>query len=132
VVGGAFPSSHVAATFVIAFFAVRHRIVPRSMVVVAIGLAISTMYHGYHYAVDVLYGMVVAAVMVVATPWLFDRLERRRTAAVSGEGGKRSRDSADEAATAPAGRDEADARRDASVGEQVEERAPEDLSQHAE
>ena len=75
--GGAFPSSHVAASLVICHYAVRYRIAPAFFVVVAIGLGISTMYNGYHYAVDVLYGLLVATLMIMLIPRLLEWYERR-------------------------------------------------------
>jgi membrane-associated phospholipid phosphatase len=75
--GGAFPSSHVAAAIVMCGYAVRHRIAPLIMVPLTIGLAISTMYHGYHYGVDVLYGFVVGAVALWLLPRTFRRHDRR-------------------------------------------------------
>lgn len=74
VVGGAFPSSHVAGAFVITLYAVRQRIAPWLFVTVSVGLAISTMYNGYHYGVDVVYGVIIAAIIWMAAPRLFTRL----------------------------------------------------------
>jgi membrane-associated phospholipid phosphatase len=45
------------------------------MVPLTIGLAISTMYHGYHYGVDVLYGFFVGAVALWVMPRVFGRHE---------------------------------------------------------
>ncbi len=75
--GGAFPSSHVAMALVSATYAVRFRIAPWFFVPAAIGLGISTMYNGYHYGVDVLWGIVVAAVMIWWVPRLFRGYEVR-------------------------------------------------------
>jgi membrane-associated phospholipid phosphatase len=71
IVGGAFPSSHVAVAVVATSYAVRFRVAPLFFVPVALGLAISTLYNGYHYGVDVIYGIVIAAVMSVVVPKLF-------------------------------------------------------------
>jgi membrane-associated phospholipid phosphatase len=79
VVGGAFPSSHVVVAVVAAFYAVRFRVAPLFWAPLTIGLLISTMYNGYHYGVDVLYGIIVAAVMVSVVPPLFRRYESRLT-----------------------------------------------------
>ncbi|MEO8620462.1 MAG: phosphatase PAP2 family protein [bacterium] len=57
--GTAFPSSHVAASVVAALCALRfQRRVGVVVVVLAAGLALGAVYGGYHYAVDVLAGMV--------------------------------------------------------------------------
>ncbi len=77
VVGGAFPSSHVVVAVVAAFYSVRFKVAPFIWASLTIGLLISTMYNGYHYGVDVLYGMFVAVVMVTAVPPLFRRYEAR-------------------------------------------------------
>jgi membrane-associated phospholipid phosphatase len=79
IVGGAFPSSHVAVAFVAACFAVRFSVVPAVLVPLSIGLAISTVYAGYHYGVDVLYGMIVGAVVAAISGKVFDWRERTRT-----------------------------------------------------
>ena len=77
IIGGAFPSSHVAGAIVAAAFAVRSRVAPWFWAPLSIGLAISTMYNGYHYGVDVVYGMVVAFAVIVTVPGLLDRFDRR-------------------------------------------------------
>ena len=77
VVGGAFPSSHVVVALVAAFYSVRFRVAPLFWAPVTIGLLISTMYNGYHYGVDVIYGTVVAAVMLSVVPPLFRTYETR-------------------------------------------------------
>jgi membrane-associated phospholipid phosphatase len=77
IVGGAFPSSHVAAATVIAAYSVRFRIVPWLLVPITIGMGIATMYNGYHYGVDVVYALIIAAVAIYVIPRLFDRYERR-------------------------------------------------------
>ncbi|MFC1500549.1 phosphatase PAP2 family protein, partial [Candidatus Zixiibacteriota bacterium] len=59
IVGGAFPSSHVAVAIVVAAFAVRFRVARWFWAPLSVGLALSTIYNGYHYGVDVIYGMVV-------------------------------------------------------------------------
>jgi len=70
IVGGAFPSSHVALAVTAAASAVRYGIAPRLFIPLTIGLGLSTVYNGYHYGVDVLYGMGVAVVVIFATPRL--------------------------------------------------------------
>lgn len=77
IVGGAFPSSHVAAAIATAIYAVRYRIAPWFFAPVAVGMGMSTVYNGYHYGVDVLYGMIIAILVVVVVPPLFHRYERR-------------------------------------------------------
>lgn len=79
IVGGAFPSSHVVVAMVAAFYSVRFRVAPFVWVPLTIGLLISTMYNGYHYGVDVLYGTVIAAVIVSVVPPLFRSYETRFT-----------------------------------------------------
>ena len=85
IVGGAFPSSHVAVATVVACFAIRFSVIPAVLVPLSIGLAISTVYAGYHYGVDVLYGIIVGAVVAATTSKMFDWRERTRTV-VSGAG----------------------------------------------
>lgn len=70
IVGGAFPSSHVAVAFVCAWFAVRFSVFPLLLVPLCAGLAVSTIYTGYHYGVDVLYGILIGA----SVTWAADRL----------------------------------------------------------
>ena len=80
IIGGAFPSSHVVVAFVSALHAVRHRVMPRLFIPLTIGLAISTMYHGYHYAVDVIWAMVVAVIVYqLAARWFAARERRFRS-----------------------------------------------------
>jgi membrane-associated phospholipid phosphatase len=45
----------------------------------SIGLAISTVYAGYHYGVDVLYGIIIGAVVTAISGKVFDWREKTRT-----------------------------------------------------
>lgn len=82
--GAAFPSSHVAAT-VAAVAASWSGARPLALVlVVPTGLlAVGVVYIQMHYAVDVLAGVAVAAVVIGAERWV----ERRRPTGASGAGG---------------------------------------------
>ena len=64
--GTAFPSSHVAASVVASLAALRYQ--PRVGVIVAVltvGLALGTVYGGFHYAVDALAGGIVGLAAVL-------------------------------------------------------------------
>jgi membrane-associated phospholipid phosphatase len=73
--GAAFPSSHVAVALTTLWFTWTHfRKVRLAHLLAAILLCLSTVYCGYHYAVDVLGGIATAAVlaplgMVLARHW---------------------------------------------------------------
>ena len=69
IVGGAFPSSHVAVAFVVVVYAWRFRIAPYLFLPLFVGLAVSTVFAGYHYGVDVLYGLVVGALVAAGVAW---------------------------------------------------------------
>ena len=72
----AMPSSHVACAAVVLYYAWRY--VPRLRIVFAticISLMISTVYCGYHYAIDVFGGLLTAAVVIGLSTWAC----RRRT-----------------------------------------------------
>ena len=68
--GGAFPSSHVAVAVVVLCFAVRTKRHPYLFLITVTGLAVSTVYNGYHYGVDVIYGAVVGLAFFVICPVL--------------------------------------------------------------
>lgn len=70
IVGGAFPSSHVAVALVVVIYAVRFGVAPALFVPLFVGLAISTVFAGYHYGVDVLYGAGVGALVAASVGWL--------------------------------------------------------------
>ena len=73
---GAMPSSHVACAAVVLYFAWRYA--PKTRIVFAticISLMISTVYCGYHYALDVFGGLLTAAVVISLSTWAC----RRRT-----------------------------------------------------
>jgi membrane-associated phospholipid phosphatase len=61
IVGGAFPSSHVAVAFVVAIYAWRFGVAPFVFAPLFVGLSLSTVYTGHHYGVDVLYGTMIGA-----------------------------------------------------------------------
>ena len=73
--GGAFPSSHVAATVLIAWWGSKQ--LPKLRFYywsVVVFLSIATVYCMYHYAVDVFAGVLLAVGVIIA----FDKLEKRQ------------------------------------------------------
>ena len=75
--GGAFPSSHVAVAFAILFSAYRYeRRVFYALLPFVLGLAVSTTYCRYHYAVDAIAGALLGLVAVVLGQKLYARWER--------------------------------------------------------
>jgi len=75
--GGAMPSSHVAATLVIMLFSFRY--LPRIrwiMLIDFILLSISAVYCSFHYAVDVIAGILIGLLTYYAGNYLFGRLYR--------------------------------------------------------
>lgn len=77
--GGAFPSSHVAVAVVVLCSALRYGKYPSILSVTVTGLAISTVYNGYHYGVDVIYGMVVGLIFFYLCPLLNNAWKKRFT-----------------------------------------------------
>jgi len=72
--GAAFPSSHVTVALTTLWFSFRY--LPRIRflhLVTAVLLCLSTIYCRYHYAVDVMAGIVTAAVLVPLGNWLYAR-----------------------------------------------------------
>ena len=75
--GSAFPSSHVAVALCTVFFSFRYlRRIRYAHLGVAVLLCLSTVYCRYHYAVDVLAGLVTAAVVIPLGNWLYFRFSR--------------------------------------------------------
>ena len=57
--GGAFPSSHVSGAFVVAWATIKYqRKLGYVLLILAIGVAISTTYCRYHHAVDPIAGII--------------------------------------------------------------------------
>lgn len=75
--GAAFPSSHVAVAVVALCSAFRYRTFPYAMAITVVGLSLSTVFNGYHYSVDVLYGIMLGVVFFYLCP-LLNRVWRRR------------------------------------------------------
>jgi membrane-associated phospholipid phosphatase len=70
--GAAFPSSHVAIALCTVFFSFLYlRRIRYIHLVVAVLLCLSTVYCRYHYVVDVLAGLVAAAVLIPLGNWLY-------------------------------------------------------------
>jgi membrane-associated phospholipid phosphatase len=72
--GAAFPSSHVAATFLVAWWGSKH--FPKLRIwywCVVLFLSIATVYCMYHYAVDVFAGLLLAVVLI----FLFNKVGSR-------------------------------------------------------
>lgn len=66
--GGAFPSSHISEVIVLALVAFRYeRKLGRVLLPAAIGVAVSTVYLGYHHAVDPLSGLIWGGLCYVVT-----------------------------------------------------------------
>lgn len=79
--GGAFPSSHVAVAVVVVYFAARYGKSPVAFAVTVTGLALSTVYNGYHYGVDVLYGIAIGLAFSLLSPPLNRAWRDRRNSA---------------------------------------------------
>jgi len=93
--GAALPSSHVAVALCTVYFSFRYlRGIRYAHLVVALLLCASTVYCRYHYVVDVLAGLLTAALLVPLGNWLFWRFERVRPSlptAQAGPGAQSSR-----------------------------------------
>jgi membrane-associated phospholipid phosphatase len=101
--GSALPSSHVAVALCTVFFSFRYlRRIRYVHLAVAVLLCLSTVYCRYHYAVDVLGGLVTAAVLIPAGNWLYFKFGDRRPPG-SGET-SRPRDGGGMTAQKPQGR----------------------------
>ena len=76
--GAALPSSHVAVALCTVFFSFRYlRRIRYLHLAVALLLCLSTVYCRYHYALDVLAGLVAAAALIPAGNWLYFKFSRR-------------------------------------------------------
>lgn len=72
--GAAFPSSHVAVAIVTAYFSTRY--LPRVRALhwfMVVMMSVSTVYCRYHYAVDVLAGVLTALLLIPVAEWLYRR-----------------------------------------------------------
>jgi len=75
--GAALPSSHVAVALCTVFFSFRYlRRIRYAHLAVASLLCLSTVYCRYHYVVDVLTGLVAAAVLVPMGNWLYFKFRK--------------------------------------------------------
>ena len=90
--GAAFPSSHVAVALTTVWFSFRYlRRIRYIHLVDVILLCLSTVYCRYHYVVDVLAGLLAAAVLVPTGNWLYFKFLNRELSeppAASTPGGK--------------------------------------------
>ena len=76
--GTAFPSSHVAASVVSALCALRfQRAVGVAVTVATAALTISTVYGGFHYAVDALVGVILGGLAWGVSTWVLEPLASR-------------------------------------------------------
>jgi membrane-associated phospholipid phosphatase len=70
--GAAFPSSHVAVALCTVFFSFRYlRPIRYLHLAVAVLLCLATVYCRYHYVVDVLAGLLTAAMVIPLGNWLY-------------------------------------------------------------
>jgi membrane-associated phospholipid phosphatase len=83
--GAAFPSSHVAVALTTVWFSFRYlRGIRHVHLVMAVLLCLSTIYCRYHYAVDVVAGVVAAALLVPLGDRLYFRFRRSDEEAIQG------------------------------------------------
>jgi membrane-associated phospholipid phosphatase len=76
--GTAFPSSHIAASVVASLCALQfQRAVGVLVALLTVGLALGTVYGGFHYAVDGIAGVVVGVVAWLLAGTIWRRLSRR-------------------------------------------------------
>jgi membrane-associated phospholipid phosphatase len=76
--GAAFPSSHVAVALCTVFFSFRYlRPIRYFHLALAVLLCFATVYCRYHYVVDVLAGLVTAAVVIPLGNWLYFKFGQR-------------------------------------------------------
>jgi len=76
--GAALPSSHVAVALCTVYFSFRYlRRIRYVHLAVALLLCLATVYCRYHYAIDVLAGLVAAAVLIPTGNWLYFKFSRR-------------------------------------------------------
>jgi membrane-associated phospholipid phosphatase len=76
--GAALPSSHVAVALCTVSFSFRYlRRIRYVHLAVTLLLCLSTIYCRYHYAVDVLTGLVAAAVLIPTGNWLYFKFRKR-------------------------------------------------------
>jgi membrane-associated phospholipid phosphatase len=74
VIGAAFPSSHVAVSVTAAYFAWRYLRRVRYLIAFDVSLlALATVYCRYHYAVDVIGGLITVAILIPLGEWLYRR-----------------------------------------------------------
>jgi membrane-associated phospholipid phosphatase len=72
--GAAFPSSHVAVAICTVFFSFRYlRSIRYYHLAVAILLCFATIYCRYHYVLDVIAGVLTAAIVIPLGNWLYGR-----------------------------------------------------------
>ncbi|HEY9173154.1 MAG TPA: phosphatase PAP2 family protein [Verrucomicrobiae bacterium] len=87
--GAAFPSSHVAVAITTLWFSFRYlRRIRWFHAIMVVLLCVSTVYGRYHYVVDVVAGILTAAILVPAGNWLYARFQEplQPEAAASGAG----------------------------------------------
>jgi membrane-associated phospholipid phosphatase len=75
--GAAFPSSHVGASAAVSIAAMRSW--PRGgalLALLTIGVALGAVYGGFHYAVDVIAGLILGVTMALLAPEVYRRLQR--------------------------------------------------------
>jgi membrane-associated phospholipid phosphatase len=74
----AFPSGHTAIALMTLYYAVkfRERVLTALLIPAVTGLIVSTVYLRYHYVIDVLAGVALAALTIYLAPALYERLLR--------------------------------------------------------
>lgn len=75
--GAAFPSSHVAVALCTLYFSFLYlRSIRWAHLVLVLMLCVSTVYGRYHYVVDVVAGILTAAVLIPLANWLYFKFEK--------------------------------------------------------
>ncbi len=73
-----FPSGHTAVSLVCLMLAKKYRVKFWLLLPMVVGLIVSTVYHRYHYVIDVVAGIVLAIFSYYVGQWFFEVWEKKR------------------------------------------------------
>ena len=75
--GGTFPSSHITMALVVSLLALRYeKKLGYILIVITFGIAVATVYLGYHHAIDPFFGLMLGGIFYpIGIKWIKSRGE---------------------------------------------------------
>ncbi len=73
-----FPSGHTAVSVLCFMLSAKYKLKPKLFATLALGVVLATVYHRYHYVVDVIAGLILAFIGYLVGGWIYRKWAERK------------------------------------------------------